>query len=201
MKTFKQFNEGKMKDVVTDYDFHPDIKAQHLGHIATAQRDKEEIARQKEHLADKAKKSYEQSEREGGGGAARAKGVSYEAARDNIKEEDSLADQILAAAKKAGLKAKLHTTTPEQDRRATNTMMRKRAEKDKAAGIKRPAGLNVYTRNKMSEETVNEEGGMSVAGIAGSGDARLPTDQREPGVSKKRNPVMKTMVRRLLPKV
>ena len=40
---------------------------------------------------------------------------------------------------------------------------------------------------------------MSVAAVAGSGDSRLPETQREPGVSKKRNPVMKGLVRRNLP--
>lgn len=39
----------------------------------------------------------------------------------------------------------------------------------------------------------------SVAGVAGSGDTRLPQNQREPGVSKKRNPVMMN-VRRKPPK-
>ena len=41
----------------------------------------------------------------------------------------------------------------------------------------------------------NEEvgGGVatnSVAGVAGTGDSRLPASQREPGVSKKRNPTL-----------
>ena len=46
------------------------------------------------------------------------------------------------------------------------------------------------------EEYVNEDGVMaaaptnSVAGVAGSGDSRLPASQREPGVSKKRNPTL-----------
>ena len=30
----------------------------------------------------------------------------------------------------------------------------------------------------------------SVAGVAGTGDSRLPSTQREPGVSKKRNPTL-----------
>lgn len=41
----------------------------------------------------------------------------------------------------------------------------------------------------------------SVAGVAGSGDTRLPQSQREPGVSKKRNPILKGMFRRKPPKV
>jgi hypothetical protein len=36
----------------------------------------------------------------------------------------------------------------------------------------------------------------SVAGVAGSGDSRLPSNQREPGVSKKRNPVMMSLKRK-----
>jgi hypothetical protein len=41
----------------------------------------------------------------------------------------------------------------------------------------------------------------SVAGVAGTGDARLPSAQREPGVSKKRNPLLKGMFTRKQPKV
>lgn len=41
----------------------------------------------------------------------------------------------------------------------------------------------------------------SVAGVAGTGDTRLPASQREPGVSKKRNPVLKGMARRNPPKM
>ena len=60
---------------------------QYLGPEATKSQDKEEIARQKAHLTDKAKENHEQSDREHGGGAAEAKAKSYENARDNIKEE------------------------------------------------------------------------------------------------------------------
>ena len=42
-------------------------------------------------------------------------------------------------------------------------------------------------------------GAMGVAGIAGSGDSRLPATQREPGVSKKRTPLMLRLARRKLP--
>jgi hypothetical protein len=41
----------------------------------------------------------------------------------------------------------------------------------------------------------------SVAGVAGTGDSRLPSSQREPGVSKKRNPLLKGMFTRKQPKV
>ena len=44
-------------------------------------------------------------------------------------------------------------------------------------------------------------GGASVAGIAGTGDSRMPATQREPGVSKKRNPVMGTLAKRKPPKI
>jgi hypothetical protein len=106
---------------------------QFLGPEATKKHDKEEIARQKKHLMDKAKASYDQAEREGeaNGGAARAKGDIYVAAKNNIKED----------------------------------------------------------------------GMMGVAGIAGSGDARLAPSQREPGVSKKRTPLMLRLARRKLPKM
>ncbi len=109
-----------------------------LGPEATKANDAAEIARQKEHLAHKAKTSYEQSAREkmfGHGGAAEAKAKSYENAKNSIGEEFAAAP--------------------------TN----------------------------------------SVAGVAGTGDARLPSSQREPGVSKKRNPVLKGMFTRKQPKV
>lgn len=102
-----------------------------LGSEATKKRDKQEIVRQKQHLDDKAKENYAKSAEEGGGGAAKAKGDSYKAAKENIKED----------------------------------------------------------------------GMMGVAGIAGSGDSRLPATQREPGVSKKKNPILKGLARRKLPKM
>jgi hypothetical protein len=39
----------------------------------------------------------------------------------------------------------------------------------------------------------------SVGGIAGSGDSRLPASQREPGVNKKRNPLLKGLFTRKPP--
>jgi len=55
---------------------------------------------------------------------------------------------------------------------------------------------------KTFKDFVKEDGVPvnSVAGVAGSGDSRLPASQREPGVSKKRNPVMMN-VRRKTPKM
>lgn len=41
----------------------------------------------------------------------------------------------------------------------------------------------------------------TVGGVAGTGDSRLPASQREPGVSKKRNPVIAGMGRRKQPKM
>ena len=41
----------------------------------------------------------------------------------------------------------------------------------------------------------------NVGGVAGTGDSRLPANQREPGVGKKRNPILQKMARRTLPKV
>lgn len=57
-----------------------------------------------------------------------------------------------------------------------------------------------------NEEVINEDGMAavptnSVGGVAGTGDARLPTSQREPGVSKKHNPIIQKLARRALPKV
>lgn len=63
---------------------------------------------------------------------------------------------------------------------------------------------------KTFKEFINEDGmgagavsaapTNSVAGVAGSGDSRLPTNQREPGVIKKHNPVM-GMTKRKPPKI
>lgn len=116
-----------------------------LGPEATKEQDRKELVRQKLHLAKQAKEYHDQSEREGGGRAAKAKGDSFLAAMNNIHNEE---------------------TSIQED--------------GGAAGV---------------------GGGMTVAAIAGSGDSRLPASQREPGVSKKRNPVLKGLARRLLPKV
>lgn len=47
-----------------------------------------------------------------------------------------------------------------------------------------------------ARDNIKEEGMMTVAAAAGTGDSRLPAEQREPGVSKKRNPVMQNLARR-----
>ena len=41
----------------------------------------------------------------------------------------------------------------------------------------------------------------TVGSVAGTGDSRLPANQREPGVSKKRNPIMMRLARRKAPKI
>ena len=41
----------------------------------------------------------------------------------------------------------------------------------------------------------------TVGSVAGSGDSRLPANQKEPGVSKKRNPIMMGIERRKAPKL
>jgi len=48
---------------------------------------------------------------------------------------------------------------------------------------------------------IKEDGMVGVAGIAGSGDSSLPATQREPGVSKKKTPVMGNIKRRNLPQM
>ena len=40
----------------------------------------------------------------------------------------------------------------------------------------------------------------TVGGVAGSGDSRLPASQQEPGVSKKRNPILMGIGKRKAPK-
>ena len=53
---------------------------------------------------------------------------------------------------------------------------------------------------KTFRQYINEDGGAgglgggaptnSVGGVAGTGDSRLPSSQREPGVGKKRKPIL-----------
>lgn len=52
-----------------------------------------------------------------------------------------------------------------------------------------------------ARDNIKEEGMMTVAAAAGTGDSRLSADQREPGVSKKRNPIINKLAKRALPKV
>jgi hypothetical protein len=64
---------------------------------------------------------------------------------------------------------------------------------------------------KTFKQFINEDGmgagGMAagptntVGGVASTGDSRLPSTQREPGVSKKRNPVLGSIARRNPPKM
>ena len=64
----------------------------YLGHEATKSKDAEEVSRQKEHLKNKSSEYQDQADKEkmlgGGGGAAEAKGKSFDAASDNIKKEE-----------------------------------------------------------------------------------------------------------------
>lgn len=178
-----QTSEPK-KEVKEDYH---EIEKQ-LGPKATELQDREEVKRQKEHLTKKAKDNYELSKREGGGGAAAAKAVSYEKARDSIHSEE--VEPI-----KEGMSARF--------RLAAALQREKQNRENKEAA--RKAREETAKQNKQS---VKEDAGAmaaaptnSVAGVAGSGDSRLPAGQREPGVSKKRNPVLKGMFTRKPPKM
>ena len=69
----------------------------YIGAEATKNRDSEEISRQKQHLKNKALEYQHQSDREkmfGHGGAAEAKGKTFAAAADNIKEEVEQIDEL-----------------------------------------------------------------------------------------------------------
>ena len=59
---------------------------QFLGPEATKQQDSQEISRQKQHLANKAKEYKDQSTREGGSGAAFAKGVTFDLAKTGYQK-------------------------------------------------------------------------------------------------------------------
>ena len=59
----------------------------------------------------------------------------------------------------------------------------------------------VWNKRHMKEDGAMASAPVnSVAGVAGTGDSRLPASQREPGVSKKRNPTL-GYFRRKPPKV
>jgi hypothetical protein len=126
-----------------------------LGPEATKQQDAAEIARQKKHLDDKAKEYYDQGAREGGQGAAIAKGITMDLAKNNIKEKTELNE-----------KGRCWT------------------------GYKPVPGKKPFSPDsckKVSEEgeggaPANNVGGGNIAGSGGAGG--------EPGVSKKRNPLM-----------
>jgi hypothetical protein len=75
---------------------------------------------------------------------------------------------------------------------------------DEGGGGMAKAHADMFANTKKaihSEEVVSEDGAMGVSAIAGTGDSRLPASQREPGVSKKRNPIVQKLARRALPKV
>lgn len=89
-------------------------------------------------------------------------------------------------------------------------------DKSKAEGgsgmAKAHADMFANTKKAIHSEEIVKEDGMgagavgsagptnTVGGIAGSGDSRLAPSQREPGVSKKRNPILKGLFRRKPPK-
>ena len=80
---------------------------------------------------------------------------------------------------------------------------------DADASLARIEAIRKKNAQPQPKEPIKEDGAggigaapaNSVGGIAGSGDSRLPANQREPGVSKKRNPILKGMFTRKPPKV
>jgi hypothetical protein len=69
-------------------------------------------------------------------------------------------------------------------------------------GYKPVKGKEPFSKGScVKEDGGAAAGGMSVAAVAGSGDSRMPVSQREPGVSKKRNPIIIGMGRRKAPKI
>ena len=133
-----------------------------LGPEATKQQDAAEIARQKQHLTNKSKEYYEQGAREGGHGAAVAKGITFDLAKKNIKEVKEPTGKLKNACwtgyTAVGMKNK-------GGRQVPNCVP---VKEDGAGGV--AAG------------PTNVVGGGAIAGSGGKGG--------EPGVSKKRNPVM-----------
>jgi ABC-type uncharacterized transport system ATPase subunit len=75
-----------------------------------------------------------------------------------------------------------------------------RAEKEGDNGMAGAFHAKAAAYARLSQN-IREDGMVGVAGIAGSGDSRLPATQREPGVSKKKTPVMGNIRRRNLPQM
>ena len=126
-----------------------------LGPEATKKQDSTEVKRQKGHLTDKAKEYYDQGAREGGGGAAIAKGITMDLAKKNIKEKTEL---------------------NEKGRCWTDY---------KPVPGKKP--FSPGSCEKVSEEG---EGGVPTNNVSGGNIAGSGGKGGEPGVSKKRNPLM-----------
>ena len=133
-----------------------------LGPEATKKQDSDEIARQKQHLTNKSKEYYDQGAREGGHGAAVAKGITFDLAKKNIKEVKEPTGKLKSACwtgyTAVGMKNK-------GGRQVPNCVP---VKEDGAGGV--AAG------------PTNVVAGGAIAGSGGAGG--------EPGVSKKRNPVM-----------
>ena len=133
-----------------------------LGPEATKKNDSAEINRQKSHLSNKAKEYYDQGAREGGQGAAIAKGITFDLAKKNIKEvkepTGKLKDACWTGYTAVGMKNK-------GGRQVPNCVP---VKEDGAGGV--------------AAAPTNVVGGGAIAGSGGAGG--------EPGVSKKRNPVM-----------
>lgn len=133
-----------------------------LGPEATKKNDSTEIYRQKNHLSNKAKEYYDQGAREGGHGAAVAKGITFDLAKKNIKEVKEPTGKL-------------------KDACWTGYT---------AVGMKNKGGRQVPNCVPVKEDGVggfaagptNVVGDGAIAGSGGKGG--------EPGVSKKRNPVM-----------
>ena len=133
---------------------------QYLGPEATKQQDADEIARQKSHLSNKAKEYYDQGAREGGQGAAIAKGITFDLAKKNIKEKTELNEK--------GRCWTGYKPVPGKKPFSPGSC-EKVSEDGEGGGGFAPAPTNVV-------------GGGAIAGSGGKGG--------EPGVSKKRNPLM-----------
>lgn len=73
------------------------------------------------------------------------------------------------------------------------------------SGYKPVPGKKAFSKDSCVKEDGVGAGAVGggptnqVGAIAGSGDSRLPADQREPGVSKKKNPIIAPMARRKAP--
>jgi hypothetical protein len=142
-----------------------------LGPEATKKQDSAEAKRQKSHMANKAKEYMAKGKQEGGVGASYAKGVNFALARKNIKEVKEPTGKLKSACWTG------YT----------------------AIGMKNKNGRQVPNCVPVKEDgaggvvPTNVVGGGAIAGSGGAGG--------EPGVSKKRNPIMMKLGRRNPPKM
>jgi hypothetical protein len=156
---------------------------QYLGPEATKKQDTQEVSRQKKNLDRLSNEYNKMSKDEGGGGMAKAHADMFSNTKKAIHHEHI---------EKVGGGYEVESEHGNKNLGKTKTL---------AAAKKRLGQIEYFKHMKEDGGAMVAAPTNSVAGVAGSGDSRTPASQREPGVSKKRNPIVNMLARRALPKV